>query len=517
MFTKNNSRSGRDSRSTNTRSSRRGEGDRNNNRKSFNNDFSKTKKRSFSSFSSDKKRNEFKGERNEVGNLKKDKKSFRDFSKKSFSNNNGTRSTFKKDVDYKKKENFSKNKNTERGSGEEFSSSRKFYNNRGGGRGYGRGRSGGGRKNSVFNDITKFIKKSTRDNREYTEEIYIPENNFADLDIDQALKNNILASGYKAPTLIQDKSIPEILNGRDIVGIANTGTGKTASFLIPLIDKAIKNNSEKIIILAPTRELAVQIDEEFKKFKKGIKLWSICAVGGVPIYRQLKDFRYEYNFLIGTPGRVRDLINREVVDLKEFSTIVLDESDRMLDMGFVDDMKFLMRGIREGHQTIFFSATVSPAVDKIIREFLVDPVSISVKTRDTAESIDQDIVNVNGKEKYDVLNNLLKESAFEKTIIFMKTKSGVDKLFKKLKEDGHSVTSIHGDKRPRERNFSLKDFKESKVNILIATDVAARGLDISDISHVINYDLPSTYEDYIHRIGRTGRAGKAGKALTFVE
>ena len=381
----------------------------------------------------------------------------------------------------------------------------------------GGGNRGGGRKNSVFSDITKFINKSTQDNKNYTEEVYIPENSFASLKIEESLKKNIFAGGYINPTLIQDKSIPAILAGRDVVGIANTGTGKTASFLIPLTDKALKNSNEKFIILAPTRELAVQIDEEFKKLKKGLKLWSVCAVGGVPIYRQMKDFKYEFNFLIGTPGRIKDLIERGVINLKEFQTIVLDESDRMLDMGFVEDMKFLMKGMQKPHQTIFFSATVSPAVDKIIKEFLVDPVSISVKTRDTAESIDQDIVDVKGKDKLKVLHELLLESSIERAIIFVKTKSGVDKLYRNLKELGHSIESIHGDKRPRERNFSLKSFKDGNVNTLIATDVAARGLDISDISHVINYDLPSTYEDYIHRIGRTGRAGKTGKALTFME
>ncbi len=394
-----------------------------------------------------------------------------------------------------------------------FSGSRGGFG--GGNRGGGGGR--GGRKMSVFNDISKFINKSNVKEIRVADEVYVPENSFASLNIDERLKNNILDIGYVNPTLIQDKSILSLLAGKDLVGIANTGTGKTAAFLLPLINKVLKNKKEMVIILAPTRELAVQIDDEFKKFTKGLKIWSICAVGGMPIFKQIKDFRYDHNFVIGTPGRLKDLIERGVINIKEFGTIVLDESDRMLDMGFVDDMKFLMREIPKPHQTIFFSATVSPAVSHIIKEFLVDPVSIQVKTRDTAASIDQDVVHVRGKEKMNVLHDLLLDPEFEKVIIFGKTKLGVDKIQKNLQILGHKSIAIHGDKRPRERNFAIKSFKDNHAKILIATDVAARGLDIPNVSHVINYDLPSTYEDYIHRIGRTGRAGKVGKALTFID
>lgn len=385
----------------------------------------------------------------------------------------------------------------------------------GGGSRFGRG-GGNGRKNSVFNDINKFINKSPNKS-DQVEEKYVPTNSFNDFNIDQKLKDSILESGYTNPTQIQDESIPSLLEGKDLVGIANTGTGKTASFLIPLIDKVIKNRKEMIVILAPTRELAVQIDNEFKKFANGLKIWSICAVGGMSVYNQIKDFKYAHNFVIGTPGRLKDLIDRGVMNIKEFTTIVLDESDRMLDMGFVADMKYLMREMVKPHQTIFFSATVSPEVNHIIKEFLVDPVSVQVKTRDTAASIDQDVVHVGGKDKLNILHGMLQDPDFEKVIIFGKTKSGVDRLHRNLRELGHNAQSIHGDKRPRERNSALKSFKDNQSKILIATDVAARGLDIPNVSHVINYDLPSTYEDYIHRIGRTGRAGKTGKALTFID
>lgn len=442
-------------------------------------------------------------------------------SKNNFRNNSEKKSEFNSRKDnFKRKENkkeeksFGNKRANKNRDGRSRNSSRS--NLRGGNRSGSRSRFGG-KKRSVFNDITKFINKSNAKEIKEVEEVYIPENSFASLNIDERLKKNILESGYNTPTLIQDKSINSILDGRDLVGIANTGTGKTAAFLLPLIDKVLKNKKEMVIILAPTRELAVQINNEFKKFTKGLKLWSISAVGGMPIYNQIKDFRYEHNFVIGTPGRLKDLMNRGVLNIKEFSTIVLDESDRMLDMGFVDDMKLLMNEMPKPHQTLFFSATTNGGVNKIIQNFLVNPVFVEVKTRDTAATIEQDVVYINGKEKINVLHDLLLGDDLEKVIIFGETKMGVDRIEKNLKTLGHNAIAIHGDKRPRERNFALRSFKENKAKILIATDVAARGLDVPNVSHVINYDLPSTYEDYIHRIGRTGRGGKLGKAFTFVE
>ena len=381
--------------------------------------------------------------------------------------------------------------------------------------GFNKSRSGGSSKRGRGDriDVSKFIRKG----EVVEEKPYVSKHTFIDFPFNPQLHKNIAKAGYINPRPIQDQSIMAMLEGKDVFGMANTGTGKTASFLIPLIDKVIKNRKEMIVILAPTRELAVQIDNEFKKFANGLKIWSICAVGGMSVYNQIKDFKYAHNFVIGTPGRLKDLIDRGVMNIKEFTTIVLDESDRMLDMGFVADMKYLMREMVKPHQTIFFSATVSPEVNHIIKEFLVDPVSVQVKTRDTAASIDQDVVHVGGKDKLNILHGMLQDPDFEKVIIFGKTKSGVDRLHRNLRELGHNAQSIHGDKRPRERNSALKSFKDNQSKILIATDVAARGLDIPNVSHVINYDLPSTYEDYIHRIGRTGRAGKVGKALTFMD
>jgi ATP-dependent RNA helicase RhlE len=387
---------------------------------------------------------------------------------------------------------------------------------RGGFRGGGnRGGRGGGRGNKTFNDISKFVNKAV-----ITEqvEVFKPEHVFADFNVDQKLKDNILKKGYQNPTPIQDRAIPHILQGKDVVGIANTGTGKTAAFLIPLIDKIMKDRSQKVLIMVPTRELADQIEKELREFTRMLSIFSVCCVGGVSIMRQLNTLRHNNNFVIGTPGRLKDLVERKAIQLSQFRTVVLDEADRMLDMGFINDMKFMMNSMPAERQTLFFSATMSPDIERLINVFLKQPVSISVKTRDTAKSIDQDIVRVShGQNKIDILQGLLAQEDFTKVLIFGKTKHGVERLKDTLLSRGFKSESIHGNKNQNHRQRALDLFKKGDMRILVATDVAARGIDVSDISHVINYDLPATYEDYIHRIGRTGRAGKKGKALTFVE
>ena len=348
-------------------------------------------------------------------------------------------------------------------------------------------------------------------------EHFVPDHAFTDFQIDNRLKTNIAAKGYFVPTPIQDKAIPHILRGSDLVGIANTGTGKTAAFLIPLIDKILKHPKEKVMIVVPTRELAQQIEQEFMGFVKHMALWAVCCVGGASIIPQLKALGRQYNFVIGTPGRLRDLIERGKVRLPEYATVVLDEADRMLDMGFINDIKFMMAGMPKQRHTLFFSATMSPEIKALISHFLKDPVSISVKTADTAQSVEQDIVRVPvGKNKIDVLQELLNQPGFTKVIIFGKTKHGVQRLAEDLLKRGFKAEAIHGNKSQGQRMRALKSFKDHQVQILTATDVAARGLDISGVTHVINYDIPATYEDYVHRIGRTGRAGKKGMALTFV-
>jgi len=339
---------------------------------------------------------------------------------------------------------------------------------------------------------------------------YVPVNKFADFKINNILKDNIIKKGYINPTPIQDGAIPFVLKGRDVVGIANTGTGKTAAFLIPLLDKIINNPREKVLVIVPTRELALQINQELIEF-------SVCCVGGVGIYSQISSLRRQNNFVIGTPGRLRDLVDRKVIHLPEFKTIVLDEADRMLDMGFVNDMRFLMNNMAPNRQTLFFSATITGEIDKLIKEFLNNPETISVKTGDTARNVDQNIVRVpNGGDKIDSLHALLSKKEFSKVLIFGRTKHGVEKLCQTLVKNGFKAESIHGDKNQSRRQNALKAFRDNHSQILVATDVAARGLDIPNVTHVINYEIPATYEDYIHRIGRTGRGNQIGTALTFV-
>jgi ATP-dependent RNA helicase RhlE len=374
-----------------------------------------------------------------------------------------------------------------------------------------------GRRNSRDQkiDISKFINKAV-----ITEEVehFVADHAFADFKIDERLKENILSKGFSMPTPIQDKSIPHILRGSDIVGIANTGTGKTAAFLIPLIDKVLQNPKEQILIVAPTRELALQIDQEFKDFSKGLKLFSVCCVGGANIGAQIRELRYHNSFIIGTPGRLKDLIDRKFINLAKFNTIVLDEADRMLDMGFINDVRSLVSQMPAPHHTLFFSATLSREIEALIHEFLREPVRISVKTQDTSKNVDQDVVRIKDPtSKIDVLHDLLTQEEFNKVLIFGRTKHGVEKLSRILAQRGLKVESIHGDKTHSNRQRALGMFKDNKIQALVATDVAARGLDIPNVSHVINFDVPATYEDYVHRIGRTGRGNKKGKALTFVD
>jgi superfamily II DNA/RNA helicase len=386
---------------------------------------------------------------------------------------------------------------------------------RGGRSGGNRGGGGGRRFQDSTLHFSKFINKA-KPNEPVKE--YEPKNLFNDFAISESIKKNIARKNYIKPSPIQDEAIPSILNGRDLVGLANTGTGKTAAFLIPLLEKVLKDPNEMVLIMAPTRELAIQIEDELKGFSHGMKVFSACCVGGAFIGKQIRDLKYKNNFVIGTPGRLKDLMERGALDLSKFRNVVLDEADRMLDMGFIADMKFMLAKMPKERQTLFFSATLSKEIERLINDFLTNPVMVSVKTRDTAESVDQDIVRVGrDKSKLDVLHDLLKDVEFKKVLVFGKTKHGVERLGKELSMRGITAESIHGDKRQAKRQQALGLFKDNKIQVLVATDVAARGIDVSDISHVINFDLPSTYEDYVHRIGRTGRGGKAGKALTFVD
>lgn len=391
--------------------------------------------------------------------------------------------------------------------------------NSGGGRsgGFSRGgnsSSGRGKGRGERIDVSRFINKVTTVE---VEEVFTPKHQFSDFQVDARLKEAIAVKGYVTPTPIQDGAIPKVLEGKDIVGIANTGTGKTAAFLIPLIHKVLTDQKEQVIIVVPTRELAIQIDDELRSLTKGLKIFSVCCVGGAPIGKQISQLKYKNSFIIGTPGRLKDLIARKMIRLPDFQSIVLDEADQMLDMGFIADMRFIMDGMPKERHTLFFSATLSPEIEKLINDFLNMPVRISVKTRDTSKNVEQDVVRLaRGEDKLDVLHELLNQPELTKVLIFGKTKHGVEKLSNMLVQRGFKSESIHGDKRHSQRQNALRLFKDSHVQVLVATDVAARGLDIPNVSHVINYDVPATYDDYVHRIGRTGRGNKKGIALTII-
>ena len=386
-----------------------------------------------------------------------------------------------------------------------------------GGRGQG-GRSGGN-KGKRFQgakiDVSRFINKAKELEKPVA---YVPKHAFTEFGFSSEVQKNVVGHGYVTPTPIQDQAIPHVMAGTDVIGIANTGTGKTAAFLLPLIEKILKARNEKIIVIVPTRELALQIDMELRGFVRGMGIPSITCIGGSNIREQMRGLRNKYNFVIGTPGRLKDLMERKNLDMTQFGTVVLDEADRMLDMGFINDIKFLLKEMPRTRHSLFFSATFSPDIEKLVGGFLKTPVKISVRVGDTAASVDQDIVRVSDKaKKIEVLHNMLTQKDFEKVLIFGQTKWGVEKLSRELEKRGFKSASIHGNKTQGQRKTALELFKGNRVQILVATDVASRGLDINDVSHVINYDLPATYEDYTHRVGRTGRAGKKGKAITFVE
>jgi ATP-dependent RNA helicase RhlE len=350
-----------------------------------------------------------------------------------------------------------------------------------------------------------------------TESEYTATYKFSDFDIFPQIKANITARGYMTPTPIQDQIIPHILNGRDVVGVANTGTGKTAAFLLPLLDKVVRDRTQNILIIAPTRELAMQIDDELYQFSRGLGIRSALVIGGASMAKQVWKLRQHPNFLISTPGRLKDFVNQRLIGLHDYQTIVLDEVDRMVDIGFITDIRYLISLLPPKRQSLFFSATVPLQIKDIVESFLTNPVTVSVKQKETAQGISQDVIRVRNKEdKIQTLHDLLKKEEFSKVLIFGRTKWNVERLARTLSERGFAVGSIHGNKSQGQRMRVLSEFKENRLQILVATDVASRGLDIDDVSHVINYDEPDSYNDYIHRIGRTGRANKTGIALTFV-
>ena len=386
------------------------------------------------------------------------------------------------------------------------------YRGGGGGRGGSRGGGGGGRKQPTFNP-SQFINKNPV---EVAEEVYVPKYGFSDFGFHPDIAATVAKQGIEAPSPIQDQAIPLILEGKDIIGLAQTGTGKTAAFLLPLIQKTLTEKNQQTLILTPTRELALQVEAEFRKFGSGFKLYSTSCVGGTSIRPQIKALQRTNHFVIGTPGRILDLIERGNLRTDRITNVVLDEADRMLDMGFINDMRKILEGVTKNRQTLFFSATMTKEAENLVNDFMRSPTTISVRKKDVTNSIAQDVVTYEHAHKFDTLLALLSKDNFKRVLIFGAMKHSVEKLSNELSRNGIKADSIHGNKSHGQRQRSLAAFKSGNARVLVATDVAARGIHVDGVTHVINYDMPNTFEDYVHRIGRTGRGVHKGEALTFV-
>ncbi|MCB0739129.1 MAG: DEAD/DEAH box helicase, partial [Bacteroidetes bacterium] len=325
---------------------------------------------------------------------------------------------------------------------------------------------------------------------------------------------------FTNPTHIQDATLEALQQKRDVLGIAQTGTGKTGAFLIPIIDNWLKNgpNSQALVVV-PTRELALQVEQEFRNFTRGLKLFSATFIGGTNVGADYKKLRRPVQLIVGTPGRLLDLYKREVLVLETINTLILDEFDRMLDMGFAPDVERITQSMVSRSQTLLFSATLDKKQQPLIDELLHEPVEIKVSSgTSTGDHIEQEIIRTDhGKGKFQSLLELVQNPEHEKVLVFAETKRGVDRLCVQLLQEGVKADQIHGDKSQNFRQKALDKFKRGRIDVLVATDVAARGIDVDDISLVINYQVPNDFETYIHRIGRTGRAGKKGKAITLVD
>ncbi len=379
----------------------------------------------------------------------------------------------------------------------------------------GGGRSNNRRKNGAqYIDPARFIKPANPKE----EQSYVSENQFSDFDFNELLHKNLAARNYTTPSPIQDQAIPHALDGKDIIGIASTGTGKTAAFMLPVLNQLMKNKKSAALIIAPTRELAQQIEEECRSLARNSGLFGTLVIGGTGMGSQLRDLRAKPDIVIGTPGRIKDHLGRGTLKLQNFNMVVLDEVDRMLDMGFVHDVTEILSELHESRQSFFFSATMDKNVRTLIDTFVNDPVTIMLKPSVSSDNIHQDVVAYySSNEKMEKLHELLVKQGVDKVIVFDETQRSVEKLSKDLATRGFETDALHGGKSQGQRQRALEKFKKNKVKILVATDVAARGIDVSDITHVINYSIPRQYDDYIHRIGRTGRAGNIGYAYTFVQ
>lgn len=349
---------------------------------------------------------------------------------------------------------------------------------------------------------------------------------FKDLHLVEPILKALEAEGYTTPTPIQEQSIPEVLKGRDLLGLAQTGTGKTAAFAIPILQNLFlqkrteRNHPQfiKTLILTPTRELAIQIDESFAAYGKGMGLKHTVIFGGVSQHSQVQALQRGVDILIATPGRLLDLITQRYINLQHLQMFVLDEADRMLDMGFIHDVKKTITYLPAKRQTLFFSATMPKEIAGLASSILNNPVKVEVTpVSTTVEKIEQSVFYVDKPDKKLLLQHILQDKAIERVLIFTRTKHGADKVVKDLNPKGIKAEAIHGNKSQNARQRALTNFKDGSIRVLVATDIASRGIDVDELTHVINYELPNIPETYVHRIGRTGRAGKSGVAFSFCD
>jgi ATP-dependent RNA helicase RhlE len=341
---------------------------------------------------------------------------------------------------------------------------------------------------------------------------------FESLGLSGAVLDAVRDAGYSEPTPVQQQAVPLVLKGRDVIGLAQTGTGKTAAFTLPIIERLIGGpRRTRVLILTPTRELCVQVEESFRKYAKHAPVGVASVFGGVPLDPQEKQLRRGVDVVVATPGRLIDHLERRNVDFEDLEVLVLDEADRMLDMGFAPQINRIVSGVPAYRQTLLFSATMPPEVEALARKYLRKPVVVQVGRRSAAAStVKHFVYPVPRDRKSALLVELLRHESLDSVLVFTRTKHGADRVVRHLERDGINAAAMHADKTQPQRMRALQEFKNGKVRVLVATDIAQRGLDISGISHVINYDVPQQAEDYVHRIGRTGRAANEGDAFTFM-
>ncbi|HEY4218065.1 MAG TPA: DEAD/DEAH box helicase [Gemmatimonadaceae bacterium] len=342
--------------------------------------------------------------------------------------------------------------------------------------------------------------------------------NFADMGLHESVLQAVRDAGYEHPTPIQAQAIPLVMKGRDVMGLAQTGTGKTAAFTLPIVDRLIDGpRRTRVLVLTPTRELCVQVEESVQKYARHAELSVVSVYGGVPLDPQEKKLRAGVDIVVATPGRLIDHLERQNVVFDDLEVLVLDEADRMLDMGFAPQINRIVSDVPSYRQTLLFSATMPPEVEALARKYLRKPVVVQVGRRSSvASTVTHAVYPVPRDRKSALLAQLLKESSLDSVLVFTRTKHGADRVVRHLEKEAIEATAMHADKTQPQRTRALQDFKSGKVRVLVATDIAQRGLDISGITHVVNYDVPQQAEDYVHRIGRTGRAAKEGDAFTFM-